>query len=329
MGSSVSSRLLVLFAISLVGCGSTVDANTFAGDDASSDATTDATTDSTTTETGDDAAASETSPDAPIASDTAPDVPPSETGPGPTTLDNVCTRLAAVICANPTQNCCTRRSIPYDSAGCQTGIGAWCGGLVSQVKAAQRTFNASAFDACATAWQSLETTCSVPFVDYAKTYAPCEQLFPGTVPAGSACGGDADCIAPPGGVSFCGASSKTCSTMVVVGQNQACSYDQTSLKLCDKGLYCPAQLNAKCKTVTPLGGACTGPNDLSCGLGNQCGQTSTGSYQCKLGLPSGAQCTNNLQCASWSCNGASPSSAGACTDPYAEMASPAICEGVP
>jgi hypothetical protein len=277
---------------------------------------------------GDDAALDTTpSPDA------APDATPVDAQPEtptPTTLANVCTRWSEAICAQPTKDCCVKRSIGYDAAGCSKAVQAWCGSLVSQVKASKRTFNAGEFDACANAWRTLETTCSVPFPVFVKTYAPCAQLFPGTVAPGGDCTDDTDCIAPPGGVAFCSASNK-CSTTRVVAKGEACSYDTTQLILCEAGSYCPTTGSApKCKAATAVGGSCTNANDPSCGLGYQCAQASiTSPYQCKVGLAAGAKCTNGMQCASWTCDGATPFGAGTCTDPYAQMASPAICNGTP
>jgi hypothetical protein len=307
----------------LAGCGSSVDASTFADDASTADAA-DASTpvvDASGDAALEEASTPETGVDATV--DTAP--PPT-----PTTLDNVCARWSDAICAAPTKDCCTRRSIGYDAAGCRNAVNSWCGSLVAQVKAAQRTFNASQFDACAQAWRSLEATCSVPFVDYVKGYAPCAQMFPGTIGAGKACTDDNDCIAPAGGVAFCDKSAKTCATALIVPKDAACSYDQTSLRLCDTGYYCPAQTGGKCKAVTPPGGSCNNVNDVSCGLGFQCAPDAMGNSKCKVGLPASAQCTNGLQCASWTCNGLNPfGGMGTCSDPYAQMASPAICQGVP
>lgn len=320
---AVSLLLSLLVPAALAGCGSSVDASTFADDSATADAgdssapAVEASSDAPLEE----ASATESGVDATV--DTAP--PPT-----PTTLDNVCARWSDAICATPTKDCCTRRSIGYDAAGCRNAVTGMCGSLVTQVKAAQRTFNAGQFDACAQAWRSLETTCSVPFVDYVKGYAPCAQMFPGTIGAGKACTDDNECIAPVGGVAFCDKGTKTCATALIVAGGAACSYDSAGLRLCDHGEYCPAQTGGKCKAVTPPGGSCSGPNDVACGLGFQCAQTSMGNYQCKLGLPASAQCTNGLQCASWTCNGLTPfGGMGTCSDPYAQMASPGICQGVP
>ena len=71
-----------------------------------------------------------------------------------------------------------------------------------------------------------------------------------------------------------------------------------------------------CKPVTPLGAACSGTTDTSCGLGNTCrGAT------CAPGAKRGAACVYDLECASWSC------SFGLCTDPNIEVATPFTCNG--
>lgn len=269
-----------------------------------------------------------------IAVESGPDAPPADVqpeAPSPTTLANVCPRLADAICAQPTKDCCTRRAIGYDAAGCSKAVNAWCGALVSQVKAAQRTFNAGEFDACARGWRELETTCSVPFVEYVTKYSSCAQLFPGTVAPGKACTDDTDCIAPVGGVAFCDESSKVCATATVAAKGASCSYSQSALVLCEAGAYCPTSGGAtKCKASTAIGGACSGVNDPSCGMGNQCAQVSATSWQCRAGLPAAAKCTSGMQCASWQCDGLTPfGGSGTCSDPYAQMASPAICQGVP
>lgn len=315
---AVSLPFALLFSAALAGCGSSVDVGAFADDGATSDGA-DSSAPVADAPVG-EVSTVEASVDATV--DTAP--------PTPTTLDNVCARWADAICAAPTKDCCTRRSIGYDATGCRNAVTGMCGTLVNQVKAAQRTFNASQFDACAQAWRSLETTCSVPFVDYVKGYAPCAQMFPGTIGAGKPCADDNECIAPAGGVAFCDKTARTCATALIVPKDAPCSYDQAALRLCDTGYYCPAQTGGKCKAVTPAGGSCNNVNDVSCGLGFQCAPTSTGASQCKPGLPASAQCTNGLQCASWTCNGLTPfGGTGTCSDPYAQMASPGVCQGVP
>lgn len=249
--------------------------------------------------------------------DTSPPPPPP-----PTTLDNVCEKLAAVVCSSKTSACCAAHSVPYDDGGCHSGIAADCNAEVDAVKAGTVTFDASSFDACAAAWSELEGKCSVPILEYIKTYPPCMQLFNGMSAPGSSCTSFADCHADPGGFVECKSSAgNVCVQYFIVGKDATCNYDGDVIHFCDAGLYCSSSSNT-CRPAKGTGAGCGGTWDPSCGFGNTCDYTN----HCAPGAPMGTSCTSGLECASWSC---ASYPTYACTDPNVEVATKATCTGTP
>ena len=322
----IRSLIAALTAIPLVACGSAPDASNF--DDPG-------TTDSSTTTDGggtDTASGSDTT----SGGDTAPGkdtgLPPGDTTPPPTdttpppidsgaplSLDNVCDRLADAICAPTTKTCCTSRGVAYSETGCRDNVKSYCGTLVDEVKAGDRTFDPTKFDGCAAAWKTLTTTCSVPVLTYTKVYAVCDQLLNGSMAPGDfTCSAASDCKSNDGALASCNDSS-SCDNFHVGGKDAPCNYDGPVYHLCDYGFYCSFSTpGSKCQPAKGIGsGGCFGGSDPSCGWGNRCDS----SNHCAPGLPMGSSCSGDLQCASWSCN------SGRCTDPNVEMAIATTCGG--
>ena len=314
---------VVSMSLPLIACGASPDTGAFGSDDPDGSTTTDGggtdTTSSGDTTPGVDTGSPPVDTGLPP-SDTRP--PPTDTTPPPPTLtlDNVCEKLAGAICSTTTKNCCTSKGVKFDEGGCRTGVLAYCGALVDEVKAGDRTFDASKFDGCAAAWRTLTTTCSVPVLDYVKTYGVCEELLNGSIKPGSGtCTLESDCNVAPAALASCSSTTATCINLVIVGKDAPCNYDGSTRRLCDYGLYCPfTGVPSTCKAARPSGSSCSGGSDPSCGWGNRC----DGSNHCAPGLPMGSSCGGDLQCASWGCSGSR------CTDPNVQMAIPSTCSGV-
>jgi hypothetical protein len=249
--------------------------------------------------------------------DTTP--PPPDSGPPPPTLDDVCSRLADVVCTDATKSCCASKGISYDDGGCRAGVAAACGAEVDAVKAGTMTFDPSGFYPCASVWASMESKCSVPILDFARSYTACEVLFNGKTAPGAPCTTATDCRTDGLGFAQCSSSSNTCSEFIIVGKDAACNYDGAVIHFCDYGLYC-SPTTATCRTAKSAGTGCSGTSDTSCGYGNTCD-----SGHCAPGAPAGSSCFDNLSCASWSCD----MTTFMCTDPDYEVATNGTCNGTP
>ena len=319
------SLVIALLSVSLGACGSAPDSSLFAdngggggGVDSGGGGGDTAVTDSGTAP-GDSGSPPVDTGKPPKDTGTPPDTtPPPPDVPTGVTLDDVCTKLADAICTGATQTCCLSKGIDYNEAGCRSGVATFCGVLVAEAKASKRTFDPSKFDGCAAAWKSLSGSCSVNTIDYLKVYAPCDALLPGLVSPGGSCSADTDCSVSPGADAICRSTTTgTCENITIVGKGAPCNYDGSVRGFCDNGLYCPYTGGpATCKTAKPLGGSCSGADDVSCGFGNQCQLG-----HCAPGLPKGSSCSGPLECASWNCAG------GRCTDPDVTIASSATCNG--
>ncbi len=183
--------------------------------------------------------------------------------------------------------------------------------------AGKTTYDGTYTDACAKAWAKNGSACGVPLVEWLKDYSACSHLFNGTTVAGGVCTRSTECKAGPGETSWCDEGSKRCRAYLVVGVGAPCNLAGSKVNLCDAGLTCDlTSFTPTCKKAIPVGGACSGPDSLECGLGYTC----TGG-KCAVGKGKGAKCTRDLECASWGCN------VGTCSDPNATLASPYVCKG--
>ncbi len=326
-----AAAVWLVASVALVGCGS-ADSSAFddkggGGADSSVTEDTSGGGSDTTTPTDTVTPADVTPPPKDTAGGTDTTPPPIDTSPPPVvTLDSVCGRLADTICAAPLTSCCTKRGMKFDVATCRDNVLTSCGDAVDEVKAGDRTFDPSQFDACAAAWTKLTTTCSVGILDYIRTYTPCELLLNPKSPPGTPCTADSECHASAGAYANCNKSSGDCETISFVGKGAPCSYSGPDERLCNDGLFCPFATGGGggttvCDNAHPIGGGCGGgpfgsTNDPSCGFGNRCN-----AGKCAPGLPLDAACTSELQCASWNCV------SGRCTDPFVQMANTGTCGG--
>lgn len=310
----------VLGARALAGCGGSADAGAFSGGDASAedaaggDVGADASVDGST-----DGGADTTSP-GDSGADTAVDTPPP---PPPVTLDNVCDKLADAVCAAPLATCCTKSGFGYDGPGCRDAVKTSCGDWVVDVKDGSKTFDASAFPACAAAWGKLETACSVHVLEFLRTYPPCRRLFDGDTVAGDGCDADEDCKSPSGGIGAC--TDGSCVQYTVVGKDAPCNIGGDVQAVCDLGLFCNvtgggADPKGTCKAARKLGESCSFSRWFECGPGYVC-VGATGGSKCAEGKPAGATCGGGYECASWQCT------AGRCTSPSHLVASRGLCGG--
>lgn len=305
----------------LIGCGSSPSASVFDDQPDSGSIATDTGTpegDSTTPVSD-----STTPSDSSSAMDTgvAMDTSMPDTGPTPTTLDNVCERLATAVCTKSFQTCCTSKGKDYDVAACRTAIIAGCGDRVDSVKAGDATFDASAFPACAAAWSTLSTKCSIPILDYVKGYAPCQQLFNGKTAPNDSCSQDEDCHAGPGQWVNCSSDGSVCNAFTIPSKEKPCGFGSGTAAICDYGLACAytSMTMGTCKSAKMVGASCT--QDYECGFGNYCAKFGGGPGSCQVGLPYMSGCGSNNMCASGRCSG------GSCTDPNVVLATDAICNG--
>ncbi|MGZ6092052.1 MAG: hypothetical protein ACXWUG_08525 [Polyangiales bacterium] len=240
------------------------------------------------------------------------------------TLDNVCDRLASAVCTKKLASCCGSKGVTYDEGNCRDAITTSCGDQVDAVKAGDGTFDATAFAACAAAWSTLEGKCSVPILDYVKTYPPCQQLLNGTVAPNDGCTKDSDCHAAPGQWVRCATDgSARCNAFTIPGSGKPCGYGTGTAAICDYGLACnyTSMTMGTCKSAKGVGATCT--QDTECGFGNYCAKSPFGgmSGTCATGLPYMTACSTSASCASGRC------SSGSCTNPNFELAIPALCGG--
>lgn len=289
----------------LVGCGGRqlgdgVDPGVDAATDGSADAT-DSATDSATE-------------DAPIVD--APADVPVEVGPGD--RKKVCDALIAAICGAPTKACCEAGKVPFDVDACTAGTRSWCGFRMDQVEAGIVKFDGSKLDACAKGYVAAFSSCNVDFLSYISGIQPCSQLFDGTRAPGDTCNPKIpDQCKGGGGFAFCDEKLKRCRVYQIHGVGSLCNYTGSTVRYCDKGLYCDAGGSGTCKVAKKTGDACLGPGDLSCGIeGNVCKD-----LKCQPGLPGGATCSTFDECSSLSCD------AGKCGSISIGMATPEVCNG--
>jgi hypothetical protein len=239
----------------------------------------------------------------------------------PITAENVCTKLADAICTSALSTCCGTKGIEYNASGCRDAITKDCTDKQAAVTDGRTTFNADAYGACVGAWSALTTKCSVPILEFVKTYAACDQLFNGTTAFRDSCAEDYECKVAPGAYANC-TSGGQCDSVAVVGNGAPCGTLSTTRAYCDYGLYCQytSSSSGTCRTAKAIGATCNNSNE--CGFGNWCNRGGFGSSgTCAAGSPAGTYCSYNEVCASGEC------SSNRCTDPNVSVAGPAVCNG--
>lgn len=294
--------LWIAVGVLLAGCGSSVDATAFGGDDGGVDGSADGSASDGVVDTTDpDASPSDGTP-TDVAADTAP----------PVTLDTVCTKLADGVCGKAANTCCTKSGLGYDDPTCHKNVMASCGESVAAAKAGTKKFDPSALGACIEAWNKLETACNVNLIEFVRTYPACQQLFGGKTPPGGACKVDGDCASAPGAFADCPdpafpSTTTSCRQYTVVGKDAPCSTGGDVQALCDLGLYCALSGGGSgkgtCKTAKKPGDSCDPVAWWECGYGYVCqgGSPFGGSNKCTEGKAAGSFCTREAECASWSC----------------------------
>lgn len=321
--TSLLARCVGLTTIALLSaaCGGATDASAFddKGDASTSDETSTG-ADTSVTPGTDTAKDPPPKKDSDVPGDTTP--PPPDTA-STLTLDNVCARIADITCTGTYGTCCSAKSIPYKESGCRAAVLASCGDQVDAISGGKGTFNPAAFPACASAWSSLASKCSVPILEYLRTYAPCNQLLNGGTAPGGSCNNDWECKVPAGAYANCNNDGR-CETIVIAPKDAMCNYGGSTRAFCDYGLSCSFMsggASGTCRTAKAVGVACN--NSFECGFGNWCDKGSFGgtSGKCAVGLAAGASCFGNEQCASSGCSG------GKCTDPNATPAISVLCNG--
>lgn len=253
--------------------------------------------------------------------DTGTPVP--DTGSGPVTLDNVCDRLATATCTPAFSACCSTKGFAYNASGCRAAVMATCDEQVKAAKTGKVTFSAAVFPFCAAALNTLASKCSVPVLEFLRTYAECNQLLQGFTSPGSPCSEDWQCKVGEGAFAACNREGR-CESLAVVGKDATCTYAGFTRAICTYGQACYFSSGASgvCGAAKAIGASCN--NSLECGFGNWCQRDITGlSSKCVAGGGLGASCTENVQCASSGCAG------GKCTDPFTTLASPELCTGAP
>jgi hypothetical protein len=246
--------------------------------------------------------------------------PKMDTAPPALTLDNVCQRLADATCTSALGSCCGTKGLAYKEAGCRAAITASCGEQVKAIKEGKGTFSEAAFPACATALNALALKCSVPILEFLKSYAACDQLLNGYRAPGDSCGDDWECKVSPGAFANCSNSGR-CESVSIVGKDAMCVYAGSTRAFCDYGLACyfTSSSAGTCNAAKAIGAPCDA--SWQCGFGNYCERGFVGMGKCVAGLGVGATCYDNDRCASGGCV------SNKCTDPNSTLASPALCSG--
>jgi len=227
-------------------------------------------------------------------------------------LDAVCEVIADAACTSSTKACCTSASISFDEAKCRAYHRADCGKAVENVKAGRAAYDGKAVETCVAAWKSIYTQCKATTLDVYRHAVACAGIFNGTTKVGDACDHASQCSHVGDAAPVCNSSKKCAAVGVADAGGEAC---RTNGMLCSDGLYCTFPENT-CKAATPIGGACSGSMDQSCGFGRYCS-----SMKCVEGLPPGSGCSDWIQCSSWQCV------AGKCSEPAQPVANTTVCGG--
>ncbi len=315
------ARLALLASpLVLVACGGRVNPDLSADPDARADAGSDTSTPFEDSSVRPDLGPPPTDGIVPPPLDGAP--PPFDIGPTDAIAPpppSICNDLADAICTKYTAACCSAHGTTYVDSKCRDAEISYCKYELDWVATGRLTYDGSQLASCEGAWTKAFATCGVFFVDWLKLYEPCTRVFNGVLKPGDACSYDIECMSPPKGEGYCDPTSKKCKQYDVVGKGAGCNFTGRVIHYCDAGLFCDTtSTTPTCLPEKPLGSACDGTDDLSCGYLHACvGGT------CQKGLPAGAACDASaaIQCASWTCTG------GKCTDPNVSLADASVCGG--
>ncbi|UQA56231.1 hypothetical protein [Polyangium aurulentum] len=224
---------------------------------------------------------------------------------GPYTLENVCDRLPAKICAQRS-SCCTKGG-SFDESGCVAFEKSNCQKNVADVEAGKMTFDGESIQGCLDAiapWASQCFLSSDDLFSYGEASNVCRKVFAGEVAKDGACDRSEQCALPtdPKESSFCEFDGK-CALVRYVPEGTACDPFAGNGELCDRGLYCdaePQQMLGACKRVTAVGAACDAQSagNLECGLDAYC---DTASAKCTASKGAGEACASSLECRSFGC----------------------------
>lgn len=303
------ASIVLLSSAYLMACGGKVPADEFNSDAGADSAAT-----------GDTGAAGDTVTTDTTADTTATDAVVDGAKPTPDT----CKKFVGGICNDKTKACCDKVGIAWNAEACNTGLDYYCNALVDEVALGRATYNPAFLDACVKGWEDSLVACEVSGLASAKYQIPCAQLFNGLIKPGEPCKGMryAECEAPPGMFgAYCekkaGAKEGRCRAYGFVGKDQGCNYTGSTVRYCDTGLYCDVTTPmSTCKTKKPLGAACAGPDDSSCGFEAKCADG-----KCTALGAAGADCSVNEDCVSYMCT------SGKCEKATNSVVSPYICNG--
>lgn len=300
-----------VLALPLVACGGRVALPT-ESDPGSGDAGTDAATpdgDVPPVDGSFDDGTDAPRPDGPLPDGSFPDGAP----PG----DHTCEALVKSLCGDDAKACCTKTGFPHDAEACTNAVSYWCNYKVEAAADGVVTYDDAQLAACAASYRSAMTSCTLHWLEWAKSSVPCAHLFNGKKAPGAACTSELDCNAAPGFSAYCDEGSKRCRAYGVVGAGSPCNFYGSTIRYCDFGLYCDlAAETPVCKPEKKLGAPCDGPDDFSCGYERTCKGGA-----CAPGLPPGSPCTSDLECTTWSCQ------AGKCAANDTTLANEWVCTG--
>jgi hypothetical protein len=250
---------------------------------------------------------------------TANTAPDAGDGGAPYTLDDVCDRIAPLVCE--IRKPCCAGGPGYDESACQQNARSDCAKDVAAVRAGTETFHPDRIPVCIPILERIYAATCAPTIEelisHLREIRDC-QVFTGSGLDGTACARDSQC--KPGddatGFGFTGCDNDThaCKTTTILPEGAACQITANLKALCDDGLYCDASttdagvLAGTCKKKTPLLGHCS--TLLECGLGNYCAKA-TG--LCTAGKSGGASCTDGLECAALTCTAKADAGPKTCT----------------
>jgi len=220
-----------------------------------------------------------------------------------------CKKFLAATCNEKTEACCTSAGLGWTAGACNANLDYYCNALVDQVTLGRATYDATYEDACLKGWAESLSVCRMDGLTSARYQIPCSQWFNGLKKPGETCTGKSftECEAPKNMGAYCdvkpGEMMGRCRAYGFVGKDQGCNFVGSTVRYCDAGLYCDmTSPTAVCKDAKPIGAACEGADDYSCGW-NVCKDK-----KCTARLPEGSACTTGNDCLSYGCG-----SDGKCT----------------
>lgn len=250
--------------------------------------------------------------------------PPDAAPPEGYTLENVCDRMPAALCAQ--RKPCCESNLAYDQADCEAAERASCEANVVEVKAATMTFAPDKIDACLTAQQPYLDACetsAAELFDIIQKVRACSEIFVGERAEGEACERNAQC-APAGSSDAAGCFEGVCSVARFLSEGTECTLGAPAT-FCEYRLYCDADLQGEpplvgvCKPVSDIGESCEA-SSLVCGSQSYC---EPATQQCTELKEGGEACALANECHSFDCQ-----ADGTCA-PIRFFVSLAECTGQP